>query len=146
MVANEVKGLAKATTTAAHDIYNKVEAIQRDTKEAVAAIFKISDVISKVDKTSNVIASAVEEQTSTTNEISRNVTEAATGSSEIARNIEGVAQAAEATARGATESQEAAIELALMAGELQALVQKFRYDRSETAPLNTQTAPSGATA
>ncbi len=130
VVANEVKGLAKATTTAAEDIYAKVEAIQKDTKEAVAAIFKISDVIGRVDRTSNVIASAVEEQTSATDEISRNVTEAATGSSEIARNIEGVAQAAEATSRGATQSQEAAIELALMAGELQALVQRFRYDRS----------------
>jgi methyl-accepting chemotaxis protein len=127
VVANEVKELAKATATAAHDISRKVEAIQGDTKGAVEAISKISQVITKVDEISNVIATAVEEQTTTTNDISRNVTEAASGSSEIARNIIGVAQAAEATAKGATESQEAAVELALMAGELQALVENFRY-------------------
>ncbi len=127
VVANEVKELAKATATAANDISRKVEAIQGDTKGAVEAISKISQVITKVDEISNVIATAVEEQTTTTNDISRNVTEAATGSSEIARNIVGVAQAAEATAKGATESQEAAVELAVMAGELQALVENFRY-------------------
>jgi methyl-accepting chemotaxis protein len=127
VVANEVKELAKATATAANDISRKVEAIQGDTKGAVEAISKISQVITKVDEISNVIATAVEEQTTTTNDISRNVTEAASGSSEIARNIIGVAQAAEATAKGATESQEAAVELAVMAGELQALVENFRY-------------------
>jgi methyl-accepting chemotaxis protein len=127
VVANEVKELAKATATAASDISRKVEAIQGDTKGAVDAISKITQVITQVDEISNVIATAVEEQTTTTNDISRNVTEAATGSSEIARNIIGVAQAAEATAKGATESQEAAVELAVMAGELQALVENFRY-------------------
>jgi len=127
VVANEVKELAKATTTAANDISRMIAAIQDDTQGAVEAMLQIRQVITRVDEISSVIVTAVEEQTSTTADISRNVTEAATGSSDIAHNIVGVAQAADATARGASESHQAAVVLAGMARELEALVKQFRY-------------------
>jgi methyl-accepting chemotaxis protein len=145
VVANEVKELAKATTEAAEDISQKIEAIQSDTKGAVSAISEITGVITHINDIANMIATAVEEQTATTNEISHNVTEAATGGSEIARNINGVATAAESTAKGASDSQMAALELSGMSQEIHKLVNQFRYElpatghaeSSEEAPVHT---------
>ena len=57
---------------------------------------------------SNVIASAVEEQTATTTEIGRNVTEAAMGTKEIANSISGVAKSAQMTMAGAADTQTSA--------------------------------------
>lgn len=122
VVANEVKELAKETAKATEDISQKIEAIQEDTKHAIAAISEISVVINKISDYQNTIASAVEEQTATTNEISRNVTEAARGSTEIAQNIVGVANAASSTTLGANDTQKASVELARMAANLQRTV------------------------
>jgi len=122
VVANEVKELAKETAKATEDISQKIEAIQADTKSAVAAIAEISIVISKINDYQNTIASAVEEQTATTNEIGRNVSEAAKGSSEIASNITGVATAAKSTATGASDTLKASEELSKMAANLQKTV------------------------
>lgn len=127
VVANEVKELAKETARATEDISQKIEAIQSDTLGATRAIAEISTIINQINDISNTIASAVEEQTATTNEIARNVTDAARGSSEIAHNIIGVAQAARSTSDGAADSQNAAVGLARMASELQALVARFSY-------------------
>jgi methyl-accepting chemotaxis protein len=118
VVANEVKELAKETAKATEDISQKIEAIQSDTKSAIAAITEISDLINKINDYQNTIASAVEEQTATTNEITRNVTEAAKGSTEIARNITGVALAAKSTTEGANDTQMASVELSKMASAL----------------------------
>ena len=75
VVANEVKELAKETARATEEIGQKIEAIQTDTQAAVKAIGEVSQIITQVNDISNVIASAVEEQTATTTEIGRNVTE-----------------------------------------------------------------------
>jgi methyl-accepting chemotaxis protein len=118
VVANEVKELAKETAKATEDISQKIEAIQGDTKGAVAAIGQISSVINQINDISNTIASAVEEQTATTAEMSRNIAEAAKGTSAIVENIVGVATAARETSQGATNTQEAATELSILAGTL----------------------------
>jgi methyl-accepting chemotaxis protein len=126
VVANEVKELAKETAKATEDISRRIEAIQGDTKNAVDAIGKIGGVIRQISDIQTTIASAVEEQSATTNEIDRNIAEAARASGEIANNISGVASAAKSTASGASDTKTSAVELARMAGELQALVQQFR--------------------
>ena len=122
VVANEVKELAKETAKATEDISQKIEAIQNDTRGAVAAISEISSVINRINDFQNMIATAVEEQTATTNEINRNVIEAARGASEIAQNVIGVAEVAKGTMSGASDTQKASAELSRMAIELQALV------------------------
>jgi methyl-accepting chemotaxis protein len=127
VVASEVKELAKQTAKATEDISRKIEAIQTDTKGAVAAIEQIGNIINQINDIQNTIASAVEEQTATTGEISRNVVEAAKGSTEIARNVTGVAQAARGTTEGASDTKKAADELSRMAHNLQALVGQFKY-------------------
>ncbi len=119
VVANEVKELAKETARATEEIGQKIEAIQTDTTAAVKAIADVTQIITQVNDISNVIASAVEEQTATTAEIGRNVTEAAIGTSEIATSIAGVAHSAELTTSGAAQTQSAARSLSQMASQLQ---------------------------
>ena len=123
VVANEVKELAKETAKATEDISQRIEAIQADSRGAVAAIGKISTTINQINDIQNTIASAVEEQTATTNEMSRNVAEGAKGSNEISRNIAGVATAARDTTAGAAKALESARVLTVMAAELEKLVQ-----------------------
>jgi methyl-accepting chemotaxis protein len=125
VVANEVKELAKQTAKATEDISRKIEAIQGDTKGAVAAIAHISEVIKQVNDISNTIATAVEEQNATTNEMARNVSEAAKGSGEITKNISGVAEAAQSTTHGANDSLKAAQALSKMSADLRDLVQRL---------------------
>jgi methyl-accepting chemotaxis protein len=126
VVANEVKELAKQTATATEDISQRIEAIQNDSNGAVKAIAEITEVIDRINDLQNTIASAVEEQTATTNEIARNVAEAAKGSSDIAKNIGIVAQNAQSTTTGASNTSQAAGELARMAVDLQQIVNRFR--------------------
>lgn len=122
VVANEVKELAKQTAKATEDISRKIEAIQDDTKNAVAAIGEISGVIKHVNDISNTIATAVEEQNATTNEMARNVGEAAKGSGEITSNVAGVAEAAQSTTQGANDCLKAAQSLTKMSVDLRDLV------------------------
>lgn len=119
VVANEVKELAKETARATEEIGQKIEAIQTDTGAAVRAIAEVTHIITEVNDISNVIASAVEEQTATTAEIGRNVTEAAMGSGDISNSIAGVAHSAELTLTGAAQTQTAARSLSEMAAHLQ---------------------------
>jgi len=127
VVANEVKELAQETAKATEDIRKRVESIQSETAESVAAIGEISAVIGKMADFQAMIAAAVEEQTATTGEMARNVSEASSGSSEIARNITGVATAAQVTTSGVTEMQQATAELAQMSATIDQLVRRFQY-------------------
>jgi methyl-accepting chemotaxis protein len=127
VVANEVKELAQETSKATREISGRIDAIQRDTGNAVEAIGEISTIIGRINDFQNTIASAVEQQTATTNEVNRNVNQAAAGTEEIARNISGVAEATSTTTRGVAEADKAASELARMAADLQNVVNGFRF-------------------
>jgi methyl-accepting chemotaxis protein len=127
VVANEVKELAQETAKATEDIARRVDAIQADTAGATTAITEIATIIGQINDYQTTIASAVEEQGATTAEMNRSVTEAATGSGQIALNITGVAAAASTTTEGVAQTRVAAGDLARMSGELQTLVQRFRY-------------------
>ena len=90
------------------------------------AIGEVSQIITQVNDISNVIASAVEEQTATTTEIGRNVTEAAMGTNEIASSIGNVAKSAQLTTAGAADAQTSARSLGQMAAELEALANRAK--------------------
>ncbi len=126
VVANEVKELAKQTAKATEDISGKISAVQGNTKQAIEAIGQISDIISKIHTISITTASTMEQQAATVNEISRNISEVAKGGEEISQNISGVAQSAQSTNVGATSTRDAAVELAEMARQLNALVSQFK--------------------
>jgi methyl-accepting chemotaxis protein len=122
VVASEVKDLAAGTAHAAEEIKDRVGRIQDDTKDAVAAIRRVAEVVDAINTTQETIASSVEEQHATAAEIARSVSEVASSSGEIAQNVEGVASATQQTASGANATQLAAEELAGLANELRQIM------------------------
>jgi methyl-accepting chemotaxis protein len=137
VVANEVKELAKETAKATEDIGQSIESIQTDTREAVSAIATISGIIGQINDISGSIATAVEEQSATTNEMARNVTEAAKGAGDIAKNITTVTEVAQNTSMGASQTMNAATDLARMTAELKQIISKFSFDSGEAAGYGT---------
>jgi methyl-accepting chemotaxis protein len=128
VVANEVKELARKTAKSSDEIARMIEMIQVDTRVAVAAIERITEIIQEINDVQTVVAAAVEEQSLTTNEIGRNISEAAVGSAEIARNVVGVAETARSTTQGASEISRSAEDLSKLANELLQLVGHFRVN------------------
>ncbi len=127
VVAGEVKDLAQETARATEDIARRVEAIQGDSNQAVAAIGEISAIISHISDYTTTIASAVEEQSATTAEMNRNVGEAASATGQINQSITSVAENARTTAESVGDAQRSAAELSRMSSELQAAVSRFVY-------------------
>ncbi|MBB2924181.1 methyl-accepting chemotaxis protein [Cellulomonas cellasea] len=127
VVAGEVKELARETALATEDITQRVEAIQVDTRQAVAAIEEITHIIASINDYQLTIASSVEEQTATTTEMSRGVQEAAAGSGEIAANVTGVASAAETSSRVLAQMSDSVVELARLSEELRGRTAAFTY-------------------
>ncbi|WP_328477402.1 methyl-accepting chemotaxis protein [Actinoplanes sp. NBC_00393] len=127
VVAGEVKDLAQETAKATEDISQRVQAIQADTSGAVTAIGEISTIIERINGLQLTIASAVEEQTATTQEMNRTLTEAADGAGNIAATITTVSDATRRTTDTVGDTRHAAEELTVTAGQLQAVVSRFRY-------------------
>lgn len=126
VVANEVKELAKQTAKATEDITNRINAIQGDTKDAVAAINGISHVIEKLNGISVAIAAAVEEQTATANEVARVVKESNRGVEGIADVVKNVSNTAKQSASGASQTLDAARSLSQLAERLKDLVKNVK--------------------
>lgn len=126
VVASEVKDLARLTMRSSEDIGQRLSAIQEQTRDAVAAIGQITEIIEQINAMQTAVASAVDEQAITTKEIGHSITDAAAGSSDIAQNVVGVADAALGTSRGAAATQQSADELARLAAQLLTLVNQFK--------------------
>ena len=127
VVAGEVKDLAQATAKATEEITRRVEAIQLDTTDAVAAIGEISTIIESINEYQLTIASAVEEQSATTNEMSRSAAEAADASGEIATNITGVASAAATSSDVFAQMGLSVNDLAQLSADLRERVAAFTF-------------------
>ncbi len=128
VVANEVKELAKNTAKATEEVSGKIEVIQRNTRESIAAIAKINAVTNEINQISHTIAAAVEQQTATTNEMGRNVSEAAEIATAIAKEMTGLSEAASQTSSGATQTDAAIANLNKILDELRGFVAMFKVD------------------
>ena len=128
VVANEVKELAKSTSAATEDIATKIETMQTNTANAVAAISTIGQIIEKISTLQHTISVAIEQQTMTTNEISRSIQDAAEGARQIDQSTTVVAQAAMNTTDGANQTKIAANELAELSARLNHLIGKFQFE------------------
>jgi methyl-accepting chemotaxis protein len=127
VVAGEVKELSGQTARATEDIAARIDTIQRDVSDAVAAIASIGEVVAQISDYQGTIAAAVEEQAATTQEMGRSVSDAAQGAGRIAETIGTVASAARSTGAGASDSDRAVRELAEMASRLRSTVSHFTY-------------------
>ncbi|MBW1841076.1 MAG: HAMP domain-containing protein [Deltaproteobacteria bacterium] len=111
VVAKEIKELANQSAHAAEDIARRIQGVQANTGEAVDGIHGISDVIHKINASSEVIAKSVEQQTLSANEISGNVQQANSGTNNIASAIAEIAKGANDMAKSAAESVSAVNEV-----------------------------------
>ncbi|NTW80044.1 MAG: methyl-accepting chemotaxis protein [Geobacteraceae bacterium] len=133
VVADEVRALAERTTRATREIGEMIKSIQKETKDAVAAMEQgvhqvetgteeaaksgqaLQDILQQVNDVAmqvNQIATAAEEQTATT--------------SEISSNMQQITEVVQQTSHGAHESATAASQLSGNAEELQRLVRQFK--------------------
>ncbi len=140
VVANEIKELAKQTTTATGEIDARVQSIQDSTGETVKQIQQITHIIREVNAIVMSIVTAVEGQSATTMEISESINQASIGirevteniaqvsvvSRDVARDIAGVNQASAAISSGSGNVKARAAELNVLAGQLRELVGRFK--------------------
>jgi len=78
VVANEVKALSSATQNATEEIRRKIDQLQRDAQESIAAVNRIMTAIAAVRPVFAAVASAIEEQIATTSELSRSAADSKT--------------------------------------------------------------------
>ncbi len=154
VVANEIKVLARQSSRAAENIIKRIGQIQKNTIEAVQVIEGVSDIIGKINDSTEIITKAVEQQTLTSNEISANVNQAskgvtniassvaevakgaddmsgnagqaAGGINEVALNIQGVSEAAREASGRARQVSLLSQELAEVAAQLRKTINKFK--------------------
>ncbi|MFN4125604.1 methyl-accepting chemotaxis protein [Pannonibacter indicus] len=103
VVAAEVKELANQTSKATEEISSQISAIQASTRETVAVIEEITNIMEEVNGYTGAIAGAVDEQGKATREISANVQEAAQGTRMATENMHHVADGATRTAQTAED-------------------------------------------
>lgn len=95
VVANEVKELARQTSTSTEEISSIISIIKQDVENAVKAVDDVDEIISKIGDLSATIASATEEQTATTNDISQNVQEGINSVIKVNEQIQELARKSE---------------------------------------------------
>jgi len=118
VVANEVKELAKQTSTATDDIRGQVEEMQATTVEAVDAITEIVAIIEDVNKAFTTIAAAVEQQTATVQNVSHTVGSVAAGAQEMAVSVQEAARGAQEVAQNVEQATTGVNNIAQNVGEL----------------------------
>jgi len=109
VVASEVKTLANQTAKATEEISAQIRAIQQSTVSTVASMSDIAATIDDVQRNTETIAAAIEEQTMATSEISRNIDEAADRTRTVAESVSelrGCALNAKKSADGITGSSQ----------------------------------------
>lgn len=97
VVATEVKELAQETAQATDDIAHRIQTLQRDTGQSVAAIGRIAEVIAQINEHQVGIAAAVEEQSVALGEVTGSVNAASQAGAGTGESITTVARAAEST-------------------------------------------------
>lgn len=154
VVANEIKELAKQSSSSAEDISKKINDIQQSTEESEIAIKAIADVIAEINASSADITNSTSKGTESVDQVVLNIQEAVSGIKEIAKLISEMSQTASKTAgnskeiagnsnevfsnmtdltkvvhetaSGVSQIHAEAGQLSKMASELQALVEHFK--------------------
>jgi len=111
VVANEIKELAKQTSTATNEIKQRIEIIQKSTGETVLEIKEVAGIISEVDVIVTSIATAMDEQKATTQEVASNISQASVGMAEVNENVSQSSVVAGETARDIAEVSRIAEEI-----------------------------------
>ena len=84
VVAQEVKSLSSATQNATQEIGRKIDQLQRDAQESIAAVSRITASIDAIRPVFAAVARAIEEQIATTGELSRSAADSSRFVSSVA--------------------------------------------------------------
>jgi len=103
VVASEIKDLANQSTISADDIARRIESIQSGTNDAVTVIGAVSEIITKINQSVDIISGHVDQQTKASNEIANNVAQVNVGAKRVAGAISEVAKGSKDMSRGAAE-------------------------------------------
>ena len=98
VVANEVKALSGATQNATQEIGRKIDQLQRDAQESIAAVNRIMTAIAAIRPVFAAVASAIEEQVATTGELSRSAADSS-------RFVESVSESAAEIKRASARAE-----------------------------------------
>lgn len=97
VVADEIKKLATTTTQATADITNQVKQMAITANSSSEALQNIAGSVQRINEQTNIIRTAVNEQSGVTQDITRNMHEASTHVQEVDHQLADVSQAANAT-------------------------------------------------
>jgi methyl-accepting chemotaxis protein len=125
VVASEVKTLADQTAKATDDIKQQIAAIQNSTNSAVDAMQSIVTTMGEVNKNTQEIAGAVQQQSAATSEISHSVRQAARGTEDVVAHMPGVTKAVDETSQSATQMLQVSRDLGRQAEQLRHTVENF---------------------
>lgn len=125
VVAQEVKSLASQTTKASQHIADHALAIEAVTDKVIEAIASIAATMAEAQRSTEIIAVAVQQQSGATTEISRSVAETAAGTEVAAGNVSHVAASAAQTDVSANKVHHAAANVATQAKRLSQTVDGF---------------------
>lgn len=142
VVANEVKVLAKQSTTAAQEILLLIDSIKSVTEKTVSGVNDLASVITTINEISQSIETTVELQAATTNEIARSISDVNTRVLNITNNIaqmgkgiENVMKSSEImntaithTASDITHHREGVEEISQLTHDLTKVVSQFKLD------------------
>jgi len=127
VVASEVKNLASQTAKATEEISRQIESVQVSTRDSVAAIAQVTEVINQINEISSSISAAVEQQSAATREIARNVEEAASGTTQVSASISQVQGSAERASEDADHIRNASDDLSSQTANLKDQVTSFLH-------------------
>ena len=128
VVASEVKNLATQTAKATQEIAEEIATMQAVSQDAAQEIQGISKTIDEINEVSEIIAAAVEEQSSATREIARSSQDAAVHTGTVQANIVTVRSASESTGSAAGEVSAAAGSLSNQADSLKQAIDGMLHD------------------
>ncbi|MGH6817366.1 MAG: methyl-accepting chemotaxis protein [Methylovirgula sp.] len=125
IVAQEVKGLAHATSKATSEIGAHVDGIQAATQHVASFITSVAKSTQQVSAIAIAAETAVAEQDAVTQEIARRVEEAARGTHAVTSNIVGVTETAANSSAAAKELLKSATDLTRQSEVLSKQVEDF---------------------
>ena len=117
VVAHEIKELANQSAQAAEDIARKIEGVQGSTRDAVAVIRDVQQIIYTLNASSVRISESIDKQSLSAKTSATNLAEASQGVEHIAHSIAEVAKGANDMSRNAGEAATAANDMSRNASE-----------------------------
>jgi len=125
VVASEITKFAEQSARAAEDIAERIARVQEKTNAAVSVISDVSIVISKINNSSEMITSAVDEQIEASSDIAKHITQANIRADEIAASTAELAIGAEDVSKNAAEA-------ANVTGKLKKSIVQVNQNTNET--------------